>query len=241
MTEIEFEELMNKVMSIKPYRIGHLLECSLKDSGEDTMNWTHSFQSFLVSLGHDSNSNSNTPHQVNIVFNWLKEKYLNDFRETHKKANWQLFKPVREWSEIERNLNRTKIKELEKIENRDKVQNEFLSLFQAKDKEYQELNNCRKPEAIHYAFYHWIRIRLGSALIFEKDENDKYKRKEIEAYVANNYPSTSPQSFYRKFREMDMNDKIALVRDLGKKYKEIIFELSNNDAEIMAFLKDYPN
>ena len=93
----------------------------------------------------------------------------------------------------------------------------------------------------HYAFLHLININLGKAPVLPKNENDKYCAGEIKTFAINKYNfETKGDMFYRSVKDMDINKKTAIVKTLGKDYKKVVIGLSNNDAEVVHFLKNWP-
>lgn len=109
----------------------------------------------------------------------------------------------------------------------------------------KESNIDKDPQinipAKFYALYHWILIEMGLEKNFTCNESDKYIRKDIENFVINKYPQTSPQGFYRAYIEIDITNKKAIVNNFGNKYKEHIIKISNNNTRIIDHLKRYPN
>lgn len=99
----------------------------------------------------------------------------------------------------------------------------------------------RKIPAKFYALYHWILIDLGRVKAFERNEDDNYVKKEIEQYAKNVYPKISPQMFYRHYIDIDITNKLAIANTFQKGYKNKLIEISGNDAQIITYLKKYPN
>ncbi|PZX16448.1 hypothetical protein LX69_01943 [Breznakibacter xylanolyticus] len=112
-------------------------------------------------------------------------------------------------------------------------------------KDNKESNIDKDPQinipAKFYALYHWILIEMGLEKNFTCNESDKYIRKDIENFVINKYPQTSPQGFYRAYIEIDITNKKAIVNNFGNNYKKHIIKISNNNARIIDHLKRYPN
>jgi len=98
-----------------------------------------------------------------------------------------------------------------------------------------------KIPAKYYSLYHWILIDQGKEKPLPKDENGKWDKKAIEAFSKNRYPETSTQQFYNGIRDIDITNKIAIANSFGKGYKEKVIEISNNDIEIITYLKNWPN
>jgi len=91
----------------------------------------------------------------------------------------------------------------------------------------------------YYAWYHKIRIALGKAAKFTPGA-----RQEIINYGKNEY-GTKGHGFYQAFLDFDLNDKPRFVnslipKDKGK-WKIIIREISQDDKDVINYLKKYPN
>lgn len=95
----------------------------------------------------------------------------------------------------------------------------------------------------YYALYHWVLIEMGREKPFEKDRfTDRYKKPKIIEYGKNRYKfKTSGQDFYKYYRDTDISNKVAIAKSFGKGYKDKLIEISNNDADIISHLKQYPN
>jgi hypothetical protein len=124
----------------------------------------------------------------------------------------------------------------------------FKPLFEAYYKENKNQKSEETPKikkiktAKYYAFYHWVLIKLGKESQFELNENDKYPANSIKNYASRKYKQCSPTRFYQSFtKDIDITNETATAKYLGKGYKEKIKIISNNDAEVMSFLKKYPN
>lgn len=106
-------------------------------------------------------------------------------------------------------------------------------------------SKCTKTEkripAKYYALYHWLLIEMGKEKEFEHNDDGQFKRHQIEAFATNRYKFKDGQPFYRAFISIDITKKTALARSFGKGYKEKIILLSDNDADVIAHLKEYPN
>jgi len=98
-----------------------------------------------------------------------------------------------------------------------------------------------KAKAKHYAAYHWLLIEIGKEKPFLKNDDDKYPKADIIKFAKNRYSLNDGQGFYNEFRNIDTTNKVAFARHLGKDYKNIIFDISNNDKDIISALKEYPN
>lgn len=128
---------------------------------------------------------------------------------------------------------------------------EFLQYLEqiVKDQEREEnliWKGKPKPEnkkfaAKFFALFHWIKIEMGRAKHFERDENGEYKRTEIESFAKNHYPNCSAQGFYRVFRNLDISNKVAIAKEYGRGYKDKLIAISDNDNELLTHLKSYPN
>lgn len=47
--------------------------------------------------------------------------------------------------------------------------------------------------------------------------------------------------FYRAYKEINIKDRKLIAYDFGKGYKDIIQDISNNDAKVIIHLKKFPN
>ncbi|MBN1185459.1 MAG: hypothetical protein JXB49_24450 [Bacteroidales bacterium] len=99
----------------------------------------------------------------------------------------------------------------------------------------------KKIPAKYYALYHWILIEMGIENNFERNNDDKYSRKAIEAFATERYPNTNGQGFYRAFIGIDMTNKPLIAQSFGKGYKKVIIEISGNNAKVINHLKKFPN
>jgi hypothetical protein len=128
------------------------------------------------------------------------------------------------------------------------IQKDFVrykkNQFSLPSRKYEntELDNSRKKiSASFYALYHLILVEMGREKHFERDHNDLYSRKEIEAFAKNKYPAISTQAFYKEITQIDITNKFLIRNRFGKDYKKKIVEISNNDAQVIEHLKGYPN
>lgn len=94
--------------------------------------------------------------------------------------------------------------------------------------------------AKYYALYHWILIEMGTEKPFNKNEYDKWEKCKIENFAKERYPDTKPQGFYRAFIAIDLTKRTAIAKDF-ENYKDIIIEISNNNAKIISYLRFFPN
>lgn len=111
--------------------------------------------------------------------------------------------------------------------------NEFLKWLRRRSKTKSEY-----PDK-YYAWYHKIRIALGKAAQFTPGA-----RQEIINYGKNEY-GTKGHGFYQAFLDFDLNDKSRFVnslipKDKGK-WKIIIKKISQDDKDVINYLKKYPN
>lgn len=90
------------------------------------------------------------------------------------------------------------------------------------------------------ALYHLIKIELGQEKQFVNGD-----KKEIEVIGRNKYNLEDGQSFYRSIKAINLLNMPVFIQSLRKadrsKWKEIITELSGNNAEIINWLKKQPN
>lgn len=112
-------------------------------------------------------------------------------------------------------------------------------MLEKKSEFHKEAKNY---QAKYYAFFHWLKIELGIHPFFEKDEKDNWRYSKIKAFAEEHYGFPDGQSFYRSFKELheDWTNKISIARYLGKGYKKIVGEISNQDIKIIEKLKDWP-
>lgn len=100
-----------------------------------------------------------------------------------------------------------------------------------------KLESQKVPDKF-YALLHLILIAIGN----EHPTGNKSK-KEIIALGQNKY--NTGQGFYKWYRDIDVLNMIAFVRSLSKKersnWKEIITEISGNDADVLAWINKQPN
>ncbi len=129
----------------------------------------------------------------------------------------------------------------------DKQVRKYTQLFANFDKcEHNQEGNAGEDEknkipAKYYALYHWILIKTGKEKGFERNENDKFIKTEIELFCKNRHPLISAQGFYRAFIGIDITNKTLIANSFGKGYKEKLIKISNNDIDIIKHLKEYPN
>ena len=109
------------------------------------------------------------------------------------------------------------------------------------NEEYVMEAESKNYPAKYYALYHWMKIDMGGENNFTKNENDQFRRSEIEAYAKAKYPECSEQGFYRSFIGLDITNYTAIANDFGNGYKEILISISNNDNKLITYLKKYPN
>ncbi len=105
-----------------------------------------------------------------------------------------------------------------------------------------EKPNKKIPEK-YYALYHWVLIEMGKEKAFEKNRiTDKLDKPAIMKYGKEKHRlKTKGQVFYQTYRDIDITKKEAIARTFGKGYKEKLIEISNNDADVISYLKNYPN
>ncbi|HPS51530.1 MAG TPA: hypothetical protein PK892_12560 [Bacteroidales bacterium] len=119
-------------------------------------------------------------------------------------------------------------------------------IFEAPSQFMDFFNRDKKKapaEKIHadkwYALYHLILIAIG-----KQDKKTISGTKEETILFGKNQYQTG-QGFYRIIKDLDLNNMVAFVRSLPKKdinkWKTIIRELSNNDADVISWLNKQPN
>ncbi len=86
-----------------------------------------------------------------------------------------------------------------------------------------------------YALYHLILIALGKPV----PNLTTYSKADIIKYGKEQYGTG--QGFYRAFKDIDLNNMIAFIRSLPpkdkKQWKQIITDISKNDADVVSWLK----
>ncbi len=97
-----------------------------------------------------------------------------------------------------------------------------------------------KHHAKYYALYYRILTKIGKTEAFLRDENDKFPKAQIMAFADNRFPGISSQQFYSHYRDLEnMNNKTIIARSYPK-LKEIVAEISGNDADVLHYLKAFP-
>lgn len=173
------------------------------------------------------------------LFDFFKDTKKNEFEDFETKTI--------EVNNIEELAKQISIKEKERYKTKYEIKKYKLNELQAssiepepplKEKKQTEQN---KIPAKFYALYHWLLIEMGTEKPFERNTDDKFSKKEIEAFAKERYPNISTQGFYRNFIDIQLTDKIRIARNFGKGYKEKIITISKNSAKIIKHLQKYPN
>lgn len=90
------------------------------------------------------------------------------------------------------------------------------------------------------ALFHLIKTALGK----ENQFIDSNSKSEIESVGKNKYGLNKPRGFYNGIRLINIQDMTATVRSMNrterKNWKQSITELSQNDADIISWLKKQP-
>ena len=112
---------------------------------------------------------------------------------------------------------------------------EFVSKYQ----DLYKNNEAEKKYADkYYAWYHKILIAKGKAERFTPGA-----KQEIADYGKNEYGTKS--GFYQAFMDFDLNSRQSFVNSFSqkerKKWKQIIIDISNNDIDVINYLKEFPN
>ena len=82
-------------------------------------------------------------------------------------------------------------------------------------------------------------IELKHEKDFQRLDDDRYSRKEIEVFAQKHYPYINAQSFYRGFIELeDFTNKTAISRSF-KDLKQKIAILSENNSDVLHYLKQF--
>lgn len=115
--------------------------------------------------------------------------------------------------------------------------------FKQSDESFVKSNTGDKPKipAKYYALYHWILIEIGRGKTFERNQDDKFPKNDIEKFAEERYTEASKAMFYREFIRMDLTRKDLIAIEFGKGFKDVILSISNNDAKISNYLKKFPN
>ena len=80
--------------------------------------------------------------------------------------------------------------------------------------------------------------QMADALL--RDEYDKFPKAKIEIFAENRFPGISTQQFYNHYRDLeDMSNKTKIARSYPN-LKEIVAEISGNDADVLHCLKEFP-
>jgi hypothetical protein len=119
---------------------------------------------------------------------------------------------------------------------------ELIDIEQIKTSNIQksEQDNTPKIPAKYYALYHRILIDIKHEKDFQRLDDDRYSRKEIEVFAQKHYPFINAQSFYRGFIELeDLANKTAISRSF-KDLKQKITMLSENHPDVLHYLKQFP-
>lgn len=119
---------------------------------------------------------------------------------------------------------------------------ELIDIEQIKTCNIQKSDQGNTPKipAKYYALYHRILIELKHEKDFQRLDDDRYSRKEIEVFVQKHYPFINAQSFYRGFIELeDLTNKTAISRSF-KDLKQKITILSENNSDVLHYLKQFP-
>ncbi|MCK5017197.1 MAG: hypothetical protein KAS32_09000 [Candidatus Peribacteraceae bacterium] len=120
--------------------------------------------------------------------------------------------------------------------------NELINIEQLKIVHNRDQNHVadNKIPAKYYALYHKILIELKHEKDFNRLDDDRYSRKEIEQLAERRYPNINAQSFYRAFIELeDLSNKIAISRSF-KSLKQKVAIISEDDPDILHYLKQFP-
>lgn len=90
-----------------------------------------------------------------------------------------------------------------------------------------------------YAWYHRILLAIGKAEQFTPGA-----KQEIIDFGKRKY-GTKGNGFYQAYMEFDLNKRTSFVTGLHskdrKKWKGVITDISNNDNDVITYLKEFPN
>ncbi len=98
--------------------------------------------------------------------------------------------------------------------------------------------NGKKIGAKYIALYHRILVELKLIDEFRRNDNDCYIKSEIIEYSSIHYGIKS-SGFYDVYKTIDLSNKIAIANSYIN-FKEKIRIVSNNNAKILHYLKDFP-
>lgn len=116
---------------------------------------------------------------------------------------------------------------------------DYIKEEEAVKKEEEAVKNKKKPAGKYYAWYHKILIKLGKADKFADD----ISKVDIINFGKNKYGTG--ETFYREFIKpddiADIVNSYKNVRSMNYKdrinFKKNIIDISNNDADVIYFLK----
>src|SRR5690606_23627583 len=107
-------------------------------------------------------------------------------------------------------------------------------------------NSLPKYPAKYYAVFHYLRSLNNEIYILTRHSDDKLKASELQAWIADLYPTISSQGIYRKLllikdsrNQLHSFLKTELVGE--RTWKSKIREIANffNDNEVIAELDNY--
>lgn len=91
-----------------------------------------------------------------------------------------------------------------------------------------------------YAWYHKILIAIGK----KAEQFTPGAKQEIIDFGKRKY-NTRGHGFYQAYMEFDLTKRQSFVTGLHlkdrKKWKEVIIDISNNDIDVITYLKEFPN
>ena len=91
----------------------------------------------------------------------------------------------------------------------------------------------------YYAWYHGIKIIIGKSQNFPSN----FEKKEIIEFGKNQYGTG--EGFYKVINKLDLTQTYTFLKSMSTKdrakWKTVIIDLSNKDADIISYLKKFPN
>lgn len=90
-----------------------------------------------------------------------------------------------------------------------------------------------------FALLYWIEL-MASGKQPPKSIEGTFIKSEIQR-IGSNYTGTSAQSFYRSFIGIDLNNPKLISNNFGENWKNKIIELSNNNPDVIEYLKSKYN
>lgn len=146
----DYAELVKDLLELIPIRVYAFLDSHSGNTNEHLSDWIIGLRKYImIDLGLVKNQ-KDTPELINIAYSWMEKKLTDLVKETDKKANFQFYKPVKDWTEEEFERNKKQILEANSNPFRDKVINSLIQLFESKQAEYLEYQNNKIKNEWHF-------------------------------------------------------------------------------------------